>query len=106
MKIIILSTDKSILKWKSLPAKIARLEKVLKVWDISVETIDSIPPIVNGRVSFNEKMIWLAMGAIIILAPIFSWFLLNYIEFKQAFRHDIELTIKETLDDYEFEVAK
>ena len=51
MKIIILSTDKSILKWKSLPTKIARLEKVLKVWDISVETIDSIPLIVNGRVA-------------------------------------------------------
>lgn len=51
MKIIILSTDKSILKWKSLLAKIERLEKVLKVWDISVETIDSIPPIENGRVA-------------------------------------------------------
>ena len=51
MKLIILSTDPTILKWKSLQKKIARLEEVLKVWDITVENIDAIPPVENGRVA-------------------------------------------------------
>ena len=60
----------------------------------------------NGRVSFNEKMIWLAMGAIIILAPIFSWFLLDYIEFKQQLNSQIEKSVSSVLNNYEFEVSK
>lgn len=60
----------------------------------------------NGRVSFNEKMIWLAMGAIMILAPLFSWFLLDYIEFKQQLNSQIEKSVTTTLDNYEFEIAK
>ena len=56
----------------------------------------------NGRVSFNEKMIWLAMGAIIILAPIFSWFLLDYIEFKQQLNSQIEKSVTSVLNNYEF----
>ena len=60
----------------------------------------------NDRVSFNEKMIWLAMGAIIILAPIFSWFLLDYIEFKQQLNSQIEKSVSSVLNNYEFEVSK
>jgi hypothetical protein len=51
MKILILSTDQTIHKWKSLPDKIKRLEKVLKVWDITVTNTDAIPLVENGRVS-------------------------------------------------------
>lgn len=60
----------------------------------------------NGRVTFNEKMIWLAMGAIIILAPIFSWFILDYIEFKQNLSDKISESVETALGNYEFEISK
>ena len=51
MKFLILSTDKSILKWKSLNTKIEHLEKTLKVFSIEVKNIDSKPLIIGSRVA-------------------------------------------------------
>ena len=53
MKLIILSTDPTILKWKSLKKKIARLETVLKVWEVGVKYKDTKPDVVNGRITHS-----------------------------------------------------
>ena len=91
----------------SFGADIKNIDSSIKEY-INLKTSPIIEQVMktNGRVSFNEKMIWLAMGAIIILAPIFSWFLLDYIEFKQQLNSQIEKSVSTVLNNYEFEIAK
>jgi hypothetical protein len=53
MKIIILSTDKSILKWKSLPKKLNFIKKALSVWEVEIKNVEVIPVVENNKVSSN-----------------------------------------------------
>ena len=55
MKIILLSTDKSILKWKSLPKKLAYIKKVLTQtknakWEVEVQYKNIVPRVTKGRI--------------------------------------------------------
>jgi len=58
----------------------------------------------NGRVNFNEKMIWLAMGAIPLCASVLGWLLMDYIEFKEQIAKEVESAVYQTLDSYQFDV--
>lgn len=62
----------------------------------------------NGRVTFNEKMIYLAIGALIILTPVFSWFILDYLKFKEnlpdAIGKAVDESVYRALDTYQWEV--
>ena len=51
MKFLILSTDQTILKWKSLPTKLAEIKEALEVFEIEVKNIDSRPLIIGSRVA-------------------------------------------------------
>jgi len=53
MKIIILSTDKSILKWKSLPKKLNFIKEALSVWEVEIKNVEVIPVVENNKVSSN-----------------------------------------------------
>lgn len=63
----------------------------------------------NGRVTFNEKMIYLAIGALAILTPVFSWFILDYISFKEQLPTKIgdvvDGAVYRALDNYQWEVV-
>lgn len=62
----------------------------------------------NGRVTRNEQMIYLATGALIILTPVFSWFILDYIALKERLPETIGKAVDESvyraLDNYQWEV--
>lgn len=58
----------------------------------------------NGRVSFNEKMIYIAIGALAIITPVLSWFLLDYLAFKEEFPEQVTEAVYQALDNYQFEV--
>lgn len=58
----------------------------------------------NGRVSFNEKMVYVAIGALGIFTPIFSWFILDYIAFKERFPNEVTEAVYNALENYQFEV--
>lgn len=60
----------------------------------------------NGKVRFNEKMIYMALGSLVLVVPMLSWFLLDYIEFKDRYHSDLASAIEDVLDDYEFEVIE
>lgn len=55
LKLLILTTDKSLLKWKSLPSKLAFIKKALNSgenadFEVEVKYTDSTPLVTNGRV--------------------------------------------------------
>jgi len=63
----------------------------------------------NGRVNFNEKMIYLAMGAIPLCASVMSWMLLDYLDFKKnleaTLTAKVEDAVYQALDNYQWEVV-
>jgi peptidoglycan L-alanyl-D-glutamate endopeptidase CwlK len=51
MKLLILSTDPTILKWKTLPAKLAEIKSALKVFEVDVLYEPHTPLVSNERIS-------------------------------------------------------
>lgn len=58
----------------------------------------------NGRVSWNEKMIYLAMGSLFIVLPMLTYVLVDYWRFKERFPEAVSDAVREGLDTYQFEV--
>lgn len=59
----------------------------------------------NGRVTFNEKMVYTAMGALIMFTPVFSWFILDYIAFKEDLPRTVRESVIQVLDSRQFELV-
>jgi hypothetical protein len=53
MKLLILSTDPSILNWKSLSAKVKEINKALPAFTVEVKTTTATPLIVKGRIDHD-----------------------------------------------------
>lgn len=58
MKLLIVTLDKSVLEWKSLPTKIARIKAALDEtrntkWEVVVEYRDLTPTVSNGRITHD-----------------------------------------------------
>lgn len=61
---------------------------------------------IEEKVGFNSKMILLAMGALLILSPLITWLLMDYVEFKENLHFLIEKSVSSALNNYEFELTK
>lgn len=58
---------------------------------------------ISARLSYNEKLVWVAIGAIPILLSIMTWALLDYMEFKSKFPEQLQSAVDESLQNYQFE---
>lgn len=59
----------------------------------------------NGRVRWNEKMIYMALGALAIIAPVLAWYMADYLHFKENYQSNLSTSIQSALDGYEFEIT-
>ena len=99
-------TNRRLVKLEDLPEKVGDINADIKVITKIQEKILSQVTYTNGRVRWLEKMIYLALGALIILTPICTWFIKDYIDFKQSYRSDLSDTIYDVLDHYQFELTE
>tara|TARA_R110000850_G_scaffold61209_1_gene139976 strand:- start:1235 stop:1537 length:303 start_codon:yes stop_codon:yes gene_type:complete len=73
---------------------------------LKVDPLAAAVTYTNGKVRFNEKMIYMALGAMLLVTPMLSWFILDYLDFKDQYRDDIKVTVETVLGNYEFDLIE
>ncbi len=58
----------------------------------------------NGRLSMAEKLIWLAVGALPVVAGVLIFLAKDYMDFKENFREEIHSAVESSIDNYRFQV--
>jgi hypothetical protein len=54
----------------------------------------------NGKVRWLEKMMYVALGSFIILAPIFGYWMKDYFQFKDTYQERLDQSVAEAFEKY------
>ena len=60
----------------------------------------------NGRVSWLEKMMYMAIGALFFVTPLLTWLLVDYVAFQEQYSKEVRSAVVETISNYQFEVVE
>lgn len=84
--------------------------------DLKEHFDDTIEPLTvqvtktNGRLRWAERMIWVAMGALVILTPLMTWALVQIVGLKDSIKNDIhtqtQTAVQDVLSQYEIKITK
>lgn len=67
--------------------------------DIRLEPIAVQVKKTNGRVNWIEKMVYLAIGALIILAPLMTWSLMQLVNLKDSLKNEVHTETQQAVQD-------